>query len=193
MPPGSHGSCSAVILCMHNRTRHLTCEGYWSELLLISNRKKIQFLVWCFTPSSPALLPVASLKLPLVSVRGWLGSPPREPWAMARNLLDGEERWAATCRTMGAAPRSWNWKIRLCQCVVWINEDEMYCMNAAWLRGYPLGSSCSQGEKVELCLWVVLLAPPAFLFGLLWRTGSMCSSALKHSRSADSSRLSFFT
>lgn len=78
-----------------------------------------------------SLVSVALLKFPLVLVREGLGSPPREPWAMARNLCDGGERWAATCGTTGAAPQSWSWKIRLCQCVIRINEDEMCCMNAA--------------------------------------------------------------
>lgn len=65
-----------------------------------------------------------------------------------------EERWVLNCHSSGIAHHSWNWKIRMCQCVVWINEDEMCCMNTwgAWSCRYPLGYSGSQGEKVDLYL-----------------------------------------
>lgn len=66
--------------------------------------------------------------------------------------------WSDPCaldwRSTGIAHHSWNWKIRICQCVIWINEDEMCCINTsgAWSCLYPLGYSGSQGEKVDLYL-----------------------------------------
>lgn len=80
----------------------------------------------------------------------------RHPWSsrvMVRPLCVGK-RWVLDWRSTGIAHHSWNWKIRICQCVIWINEDEMCCINTsgAWSCLYPLGYSGSQGEKVDLYL-----------------------------------------
>lgn len=54
----------------------------------------------------------------------------------------------------GTAHHSWDWKITMWQCAIWINGDEMCCINTsgAWSGPYPLGCSGSQGGKVDLCL-----------------------------------------
>lgn len=76
------------------------------------------------------------------------------PATKSRRSPSRGERWVLTHESRGAARRSWTRKIRLCQCVIWINEDEMCCINTseAWSRSYPLGDSGSQGEKVDLYL-----------------------------------------
>lgn len=86
--------------------------------------------------------------------REWEGRRP--PWS-SRLVVRHEclgKRWVWNCHSTGIAHHSWNWKIRMCQCVMWINEDEMCCINTsgAWSCRYPLGYSGSQGEKVDLYL-----------------------------------------
>lgn len=171
------GQLQEVLKAPHRGQR---CGGFWS--LLGHSRELGQ-------AGAPVLQPLPK------GLGGQEGR--RHPWSsrvMVRPLCVGE-RWVLDCWSTGTTHHSWNWKIRICQCVIWINEDEMCCMNTsgAWSCRYPLGYSGSQGEKVDLCLQMILLALPVLIFVLVRKPGSVyffCSKMEQISK--DFSRLSSF-
>lgn len=173
MPSSSRRSCSAAILCMHEKIRHLKYEDYWPQCQLSTNREKIQILpgvlyssilislLWLLLHcwgcplreagegkgrAAPCFGEVLCAphcdKMSVVNFGGcwdtaWsqdkLGLPRYGPFPRRwegrkeapmvlqrppRGHAWSGERWALNCCSTGRAQHSWNWEIRICQCVI---------------------------------------------------------------------------